>query len=153
MTRGLNRGIEKEELDVVGEREAGWAKSHVQEITSKSAELCLKGGCTIRPWIQVTTIFTVMSQLPCTTEEVLCLTEESGLLMSSLCKEINALLREAGAGGWGNTRGAKAVDFKQGTWEDGEFATMNKGLPFPRKLFSLASRKYAPAWFLLAGSE
>jgi hypothetical protein len=44
----------------------------------------------------------------------------SGLLMLSLCK-INALLagsRWAG-GGEGNAMGARAVDFKQGTCEDG----------------------------------
>jgi hypothetical protein len=58
---------------------------------------------------------------------LLCRTEVSGLLMSSLFK-INALFE----GSWwgGNTRGARAVDFKQGTWEDGEFATMNSGSPF-----------------------
>ncbi len=39
----------------------------------------------------------------------------TGLLMLSLCKDINALYEGAGAGGQGNTRGARAVDFKQGT--------------------------------------
>jgi hypothetical protein len=43
------------------------------------------------------------------------LTEESGLLMPSLCKEIKLCWREVGAGGEGNARGARAIDFKQGT--------------------------------------
>jgi hypothetical protein len=38
--------------------------------------------------------------------------------------------REAGAGGEGNERGARTVDFKQGICEDGGFAAMNKGSPF-----------------------
>ncbi len=70
----------------------------------------------------------------------LCQTEESDLLMSSLCK-INALLGEAGVEGEGNTRGARAVDFKQGTWEDGEFAAMKKRSPFQDTFCS----RYAPA--------
>ncbi len=37
------------------------------------------------------------------------------LVMSSLCKEIKLCWREAGVGGEGNARGARAVDFKQGT--------------------------------------
>jgi hypothetical protein len=45
-----------------------------------------------------------------------CLTEESGLITSSLYKEINDLcVREAGEGGEGDTRGARQADFKQGT--------------------------------------
>jgi hypothetical protein len=47
--------------------------------------------------------------------------------------------REAGAGGEGNARGTRAVDFKQGTWEDREFATMNKGLPCQVRYFLLAN--------------
>jgi hypothetical protein len=59
----------------------------------------------------------------------MCPTVVSGLLMSSLCK-INVLLEGSECGGEGNAWGARTVDFKQGTWEDGEFAAMNKGLPF-----------------------
>ncbi len=40
-----------------------------------------------------------------------------------------------GEGGEGAARGAKAVDFEQGTCEDGEFATMNKGSPFQVRIF------------------
>ncbi len=39
-------------------------------------------------------------------------------------------VQEAGAGGGGNARGARAVDFKHGTWVDREFIAMKKGLPF-----------------------
>ncbi len=38
--------------------------------------------------------------------------------------------KEVGAGDEGNVRGTRAVGFKQETWEDGEFATKNKGSPF-----------------------
>jgi hypothetical protein len=54
--------------------------------------------------------------------------------MSSLCK-INAPLGEAGVEGEGNARGARAVDFKQGTWEDGEFDAMKKRSPFQDTFF------------------
>jgi hypothetical protein len=53
--------------------------------------------------------------------------------MSSLCKEIKPCMNEAGAGGAGgegNVRGTRAVDFKQGTWKDGEFTPMKKLSPF-----------------------
>jgi hypothetical protein len=83
-------------------------------------------------------------------EKYLCLTEELGLLMSSLCKEINALLEGSGVGGEENARGTRAVDFKQGTWEDGEFATMNKGSPFQVGYFF---SKYTPAGFLCVCTE
>ncbi len=56
----------------------------------------------------------------------LCPTVESGLLMSSLYKEINALYAGMGMGGEGNARGAKTVDFKHETWVDGEFAAMKR---------------------------
>jgi hypothetical protein len=40
------------------------------------------------------------------------------MLMSSVCKEMS-FQREVGAGGKGRERGTEAVDFKQGTSEDG----------------------------------
>ncbi len=55
--------------------------------------------------------------------------------MSSLCEEINALLEGSGVGGEENARGTREVDFKQGTWEDREFATINKGSPFQVRYF------------------
>ncbi len=57
------------------------------------------------------------------------MTEESGLLMSSLYKEINALYEGSGCRGDGNARGARAVDFKQGTLVDG-IRHLKKGSPF-----------------------
>jgi hypothetical protein len=51
-----------------------------------------------------------------TANMILCPTELSDLLMSSLCK-INALLERSRCGGGGveNLRGAREVEFKQGT--------------------------------------
>ncbi len=46
-----------------------------------------------------------------------------------------------GAGGEGGARGVKAVDFKQGTCENGEFATIKQGIAFPSKnIFSLKQK-------------
>ncbi len=45
----------------------------------------------------------------------MCPTEESGLLMTSLSIEINALYVVSGCGGDGNEWGAGAVGFEQGT--------------------------------------
>jgi hypothetical protein len=45
------------------------------------------------------------------------------------------------AGGEGNVRGTRAVGFKQETWEDGEFATMNKGSPFQVSYFLSANTR------------
>ncbi len=53
--------------------------------------------------------------------------------------------REAGCGGEGNARGARAVGFKQGTREDGEFAAMSRGCPYQVRYFLPANSKYAPA--------
>jgi hypothetical protein len=44
-------------------------------------------------------------------------------------------LAGSGSGGEGRPRGIKAVDFKKGTWEDGNFATTNRGLPFQEREF------------------
>jgi hypothetical protein len=51
--------------------------------------------------------------------EELCLTEESGLLMSSLNVKLNALCGVVSARGEGKCKGRKAVDFEQGTRVDG----------------------------------
>jgi hypothetical protein len=66
---------------------------------------------------------------------LLCLTEVSGLLMSSVCK-INALLAGSGWGGEGNARGARAVDFKQGTSED-RICHHEQGIAFPSMIIFL----------------
>ncbi len=44
-------------------------------------------------------------------------------------------MREAGAGGEGIARGTRVVDFMQGTWVDGEFATVKKGSPLQVSYF------------------
>jgi hypothetical protein len=47
--------------------------------------------------------------------------------------------REAAAGGEGNARGTRTTDFKQGTWEDGEFSAMNEESPFQERYFLLTN--------------
>ncbi len=60
--------------------------------------------------------------------------------------------REAGAGGEGIARGARTVDFKQETWEDGEFTAMNKGLPFQVRYFCLKNM-HPPDFFVCANKK
>jgi hypothetical protein len=55
--------------------------------------------------------------------------------MLSLYEEINALCEGSSVGSEGNTRGVRAVEFKQGTCVDGEFAVMKKGLLFQVSYF------------------
>jgi hypothetical protein len=52
--------------------------------------------------------------------------------------------REAGAGGEGRTRSARAVDFKKGTCEDG-ICHYEQEIAFASKNILLLS-KYAPVW-------
>jgi hypothetical protein len=44
-----------------------------------------------------------------------------------------SVMGEAGVGGEGNARGARAVDFKPGTWKRGNLHH-EKGIAFPSKL-------------------
>ncbi len=52
--------------------------------------------------------------------------------------------------GEGNANGTRAVDFKQGTLEDGEFAAMNKGSPFQVRYFLLANTHLLDYLYLCA---
>ncbi len=50
---------------------------------------------------------------------IIFLTEESGLLISSLYVKINVLYADGEGGGEGKYKGCKAVDFKHGTGREG----------------------------------
>ncbi len=63
-----------------------------------------------------------VSMHPCLiilTTFLLCQTEAVGMLRLSVCQSINVLVAGSGCRGEGRARGIKAVDFKQGTSEDG----------------------------------
>jgi hypothetical protein len=57
--------------------------------------------------------------------------------------------REAGAGGEGNARSARAVDFKQGTCE---YGISNKRLPVQVRKFSFLANMY-PLEFMYMSAE
>jgi hypothetical protein len=74
-------------------------------------------------------------------------TEESGLLMSSLCREINALLEESKRGGWGKCKGRKSSWLEPRDLRGWGICSHEQGVAFSSKIFSLTSSKYTPAWF------
>jgi hypothetical protein len=71
-----------------------------------------------------------------------CPTEESGFLMSSLYKEINALC--AGVGVREMQGAQRQLTFKQGTLRGWGICRHEKGIASPSKLLFLANSKYAP---------
>jgi hypothetical protein len=75
---------------------------------------------------------------------LMCLAEESGRLMSSLCK-INALLKGSGCGGWGKCKGCKGSWLQARDLRGWGICPHKQGVSFPSKILSF--NKYVTAWF------
>ncbi len=73
-----------------------------------------------------------------------------GVVMSSLCKKINALCEGSRHGRWGKPKGRKGSWHQARDLSGWRMHRHEKGIAFPSKILLLANRKYTPAWLYVS---